>query len=152
AEQLAGDQMAKGRDPRANAELIIAAGLHRCGPVHLTSGNTDADVNRQGVLTEMANGVGAALLGLTMGCARCHDHKFDPISQADYYRLQAYFAAAQPRETDLSTEAERAAHDKAVESIKAQTQPLQKAVAAIDAPYEKRLREAKQSRLEAHYR
>jgi hypothetical protein len=144
--------MAKGRDSRANAELLIAAGLHRCGPVHLTSGNTDADVNRQEVLTEMANGVGSALLGLTMGCARCHDHKFDPISQADYYRLQAYFAAAQPREADLSTEAERAAHDKVAESIKGQIQPLQKAVAAIDAPYEKRLREAKQSRLEAHYR
>jgi hypothetical protein len=151
-EQLAGDQRAKGRDARANAELLIAAGLHRCGPVHLTSGNVDAEVNRQEVLTEMANGIGSAFLGLTVGCARCHDHKFDPFSQADYYRLQAYFAAAQPREVDLATNAERAAHEQAVSAIKGQVQPLEKQIATIDAPYEKRLREAKLARLEAPYR
>jgi hypothetical protein len=152
AEQLAGDQLAKGREPRAVAELLIAAGMHRCGPVHLTSGNVDADVNRQEVLTEMANGVGSAFLGLTMGCARCHDHKFDPVSQADYYRLQAYFAAAQPREIDLATDTERAAHDQAQKNIKDQVKPLRDQVAAIDAPHEKRLREAKTSKLEPKYR
>jgi hypothetical protein len=151
-EQLAGDQIAKGRDPRANAELLVAAGLHRCGPVHLTSGNVDADVNRQEVLTEMANGIGSAFLGLTVGCARCHDHKFDPFSQADYYRLQAYFAAAQPREVDLSTDSDRTGHEKAIATIKEQLRPLEKQVATIDAPYEKRLREAKMARLEAPYR
>src|SRR5262249_46478624 len=49
-EQVAGDQLARGKDVRANAEFLIAAGLHRCGPVHLTSGNTDPEVNRQEVL------------------------------------------------------------------------------------------------------
>ena len=39
----------------------------------------------------MTNIVGAAFLGVTVGCARCHDHKFDPIRQSDYYRLQAFF-------------------------------------------------------------
>jgi hypothetical protein len=151
-DQLAGDELAGGQEPRACAELLIAAGMHRCGPVHLTSGNVDADVNRQEVLTEMANGVGSAFLGLTMGCARCHDHKFDPISQADYYRLQAYFAAAQPREIDLATDAERTAHDRALKSIKDQVKPLRDQVASIDAPYEKRLREAKTAKLEAKYR
>ena len=93
-EQIAGDLLAasqpltpmptrrRGARENAEAELLIAAGLHRCGPVHLTSGNIDPAVARQEVLTEITNGVAAAFLGLTMGCARCHDHKFDPISQA----------------------------------------------------------------------
>ena len=84
------------RSPEA-AEHLIAAGFNRCGPVHQTSGNVDAAVLRQELLTEMTNGVGAAFLGLTVGCARCHDHKFDPIPQADYYRLQAFFAPPSPK-------------------------------------------------------
>ena len=47
---------------------------------------------RQEILNDITDTVGAVFLGLTYGCARCHDHKFDPILQADYYRLQAFFA------------------------------------------------------------
>ena len=47
---------------------------------------------RQEILNDITDTVGAAFLGLTYGCARCHDHKFDPILQKDYYRLQAFFA------------------------------------------------------------
>ena len=49
-------------------------------------------MNRQEVLTEFVSGVGSVFMGLTIGCAKCHNHKFDPILQADYYRLQAIFA------------------------------------------------------------
>src|SRR5947209_1156486 len=45
-------------------------------------------------LTDSADTTGEAFLGLTMGCARCHDHKYDPIRQADYFALQAFFAAS----------------------------------------------------------
>src|SRR5208282_2754236 len=99
-------------DPRMAADLLVATGFNLCGPIHLVSGNTDPEVNRQEVLTEMANGVSAAFLGLTMGCARCHDHKFDPISHADYYRLQSFFAAAQPKDVDIAEPNERAAYNK----------------------------------------
>ncbi len=80
-EQIAGDLLAakatphprplspEGRGENAEADLLIAAGLHRCGPVHLTSGNIDPAVARQEVLTEITNGVATAFLGLTMGCA-----------------------------------------------------------------------------------
>src|SRR5205823_7857957 len=86
-EQLAGDELAPD-----DFEMRIATGFLRAGPQHVVGGNTDEAVNRQEWLTEAVTGVGAALLGLTVHCARCHDHKFDPIPQADYYRLQAVFA------------------------------------------------------------
>ena len=105
-EQLAGDLLARAADtPAREAELLVAAGFNRCGPVHQVGGNVDPPAARQEVLTEMTDGVGAAFLGLTMGCARCHDHKFDPIPQADYYRLQAFFAPPSRSEVDLATAA-----------------------------------------------
>jgi hypothetical protein len=100
----------------------------------------------------MTNGVGTAFLGLTIGCARCHDHKFDPLSQADYYRLQAFFAAAQPKEVDIATPEERAAHDAQLKALKARIQPLETEISELDAPYQKRLREGKKARLDSAYR
>ncbi len=154
-EQLAGDLMNQGADvPRSPeaAEYLIAAGFNRCGPVHQTSGNVDQAVLRQELLTEMTNGVGAAFLGLTIGCARCHDHKFDPIPTADYYRLQAFFSAAQPKEIDLSTPAERDENQRLNEELNAKIAPLRKQAADIEAPVRDRLREAKKAKLEAPYR
>lgn len=98
-EQLAGDELAGVRseaDPRADETLrdqIVAAGFHRLGPVRRNAGNPEIAFSRNEVLTEMTNAVGTVFLGLTVGCARCHDHFFDPFKQKDYYRLQAFLAA-----------------------------------------------------------
>ena len=151
-EQIAGDELAKGRDPRLAAEELIAAGLHRCGPMHMVSGNTDPEVNRQEVLTEMVTGLGSAVLGLTIGCARCHDHKFDPLSQAEYYRLQAFFAATQLKDRDLASPEEQAAHLKAVAVLQAKITPLRARLAALDAPYRAKLGDKKKQMLEPEYR
>ena len=95
AEQLAGDEMAADRpQSQADRELLAAAGFHRLGPVRRNAGNQEVASSRNEVLTERTDIVGTALLGLTVGCARCHDHMFDPIRQVDYYRLQAYFGAS----------------------------------------------------------
>jgi hypothetical protein len=150
-EQLAGDLLVSGPSA-ASADLRIATGFNRCGPVHLVGGNTDPEVNRLEVLTEMTSGVGAAFLGLTVGCARCHDHKFDPLSQADYYRLQSFFAAAQPTDVDIATLDARAAHQQRLTEIDAQLAPLRKQVAALEAPYRARLTEAKRAKLDPIYR
>jgi hypothetical protein len=150
-EQLAGDLLASGAGA-ANADLLIATGFHRCGPVHLVSGNTDPEVNRLEVLTEMTTGVGAAFLGLTVGCARCHDHKFDPFSQADYYRLQSFFAAARPTDPAIATADEQAAYDKRLAEINSRLDPLRKRVAELEAPYRTRLTEAKRAKLDPIYR
>jgi hypothetical protein len=152
AEQIAGDELAKGQDPRAAQERLVATAMHLCGPVQVVGGNSDREINRQEVLTEMVNGVGATFLGLTLGCARCHDHKFDPISQADYYRIQAFFAATVSDEVNVATEAETAAHQRASAALQARMAPLRVQIAAIEAPYRARLTEEKKARLEPKYR
>jgi hypothetical protein len=157
-EQLAGDLLAgalnsDGEAPtKEQAELLIAAGFNRCGAIHLTSGNVDPAETRRELVTEMTTTVGTTFLGLTMHCARCHDHKFDPLSQADYYRLQAFFTGAVPRETDLSTPAQRAEYTQQVKVLDEQIAPLKKQLADLEAPYQKRIVQEKTAKLEAPYR
>ncbi len=104
AEQLAGDEIAPKED-----EAMIAAGFNRLGPLRKNAGNQMVASSRNEQLTEMTNIVGAGLLGVTLGCARCHDHKFDPFRQSDYYRVQAFFAAVQPYDLVRASEAEQQA-------------------------------------------
>ncbi|MFO0798714.1 MAG: DUF1553 domain-containing protein [Gemmataceae bacterium] len=151
-EQLAGDELAAGKDSREAAELWVATGMHRCGPVHMVSGNLDADVLRQEVLTEMVNGVGAAFLGLTLACARCHDHKFDPVSLGDYYRIQAFFGGTRYTDVDLATAEERASRKSKADAIEKEAAPLKKQVADLDAPVRARVAAQKRSALEARYK
>jgi hypothetical protein len=155
-EQLAGDLLAHeavrkgiGSPEQAEASLLVAAGFNRCGPVHLVSGNIDPVIARQEVLTEMVTSVGAAFLGLTVHCARCHDHKFDPIAQSDYYRLQAFFSTAQPKEVDLASPEEKAAQSRLVKEIDGKIAPLKARVNELEAPYRQRLTEAKKAKLDA---
>ncbi|HEY3840159.1 MAG TPA: PSD1 and planctomycete cytochrome C domain-containing protein [Bryobacteraceae bacterium] len=85
-EQIAGDEMQGGN----RSERLVALGFLRMG-------TWEADANfktqlRQDVLNDITTTVGQVFLGFTVGCARCHDHKYDPIPQRDFYRLQAFFA------------------------------------------------------------
>ncbi|MEZ5402358.1 MAG: DUF1549 and DUF1553 domain-containing protein [Bryobacteraceae bacterium] len=105
-EQLAGDEMGAG-----NEELRVASGFQRLGALRKNAGNQEVASSRNEVLTEMTNIVGAAYLGMTIGCARCHDHKFDPIRQKDYYRIQAFFAPTRDADVPLYTADEKQAWD-----------------------------------------
>ena len=70
----------------------------------------DQGLRRQNALNDITETTGLVFLGLTIGCARCHDHKFDPIRQADFYRLQAFFTPARFRDDyPIASAAERAA-------------------------------------------
>ncbi len=151
-EQLAGDLLARGRDARSAADLLVATGFNRCGPIHLVSGNVDPEMTRQEFLTEITSGLGLAVLGLTVGCARCHDHKFDPLPQSDFYRLQAFFAAGQAKEVDIASPEEKAAFDRRTTQLNALMKPLRQQVDALDAPYRARLAEVKKAKLDASYR
>ena len=87
-EQIAGDELY----PRDKAARL-ASGLYTTGPVlqeaGMVAGKLEYDQN-----TDFVDTTGAAFLGLTFACARCHDHKYDPISQKEYFSLQAIFAAS----------------------------------------------------------
>jgi hypothetical protein len=84
-EQIAGDELFPG-DP----EALVAMGFNR----NWTDETNAAGlvIRRQETLDDITNVTGSAFLGMTVACARCHDHKYDPILQKDYYRLQAFFA------------------------------------------------------------
>ena len=97
-EQIAGDEIAAG-----DRECQVASIFHRIGPVRRNAGNPEIALSRNEVLTERTDIIGTAFLGLTIGCARCHNHKLEPISQKDYYRLQAYFAATEEHDISLAT-------------------------------------------------
>jgi len=88
-EQLAGDEL----DPE-DPEMLIATGYLRSGPWEHT-GMSVAAVTRQLFLDDITQSVGVSFLAHSFRCAKCHDHKFDPVPTRDYYRIQAVFAPVQ---------------------------------------------------------
>lgn len=86
-EQVAGDEL----DPH-NPDAVIATGFLRMGPWEHT-GMSVARITRQQFLDDVTNSIGEVFLSHPLKCARCHDHKFDPIPTRDYYRIQATFAS-----------------------------------------------------------
>lgn len=83
--QIAGDEFAPD-----NPDAALGTGFLLAGP-DMPDINLVAE-RRHTVLNEITSSVGAAILGLGVGCAQCHDHKYDPVSQADFYRLRSFFA------------------------------------------------------------
>ena len=88
-EQLAGDELTPYRD-----ENLIATGF--LAAARLSGNEEDKFRQLNDVYVDITNATAGAFLGLTMQCAQCHDHKFDPISQKDYYRLQGFFLSGMP--------------------------------------------------------
>ena len=87
-EQVAGDELWP-----HDRDAVLATGLYCVGPALAESAMVSNQLEYEW-LTDAADTTGAAFLGLTLGCARCHDHKYDPITQKDYYAMQAVFAAS----------------------------------------------------------
>lgn len=94
-EQIAGDELYDNAEPATrNPEHLVAAGYLRMGPWELT-GMEVAKIARQKFLDDVTDSVGQVFLGHTMRCAKCHDHKFDPVPTRDYYSLMSVFATTQ---------------------------------------------------------
>lgn len=81
-------------------EALTATGLYSLGP-QIHESNMDGKKLRSETIADWVDTTGAAFLGLTLGCARCHDHKFDPLSQTDYYAMQAIFAGSKEVEIPI---------------------------------------------------
>ena len=145
--QVAGDEIKAG-----DHEALIATGFSRCGPRELVAGNIIPEVKRQNELTEITGTVGSVFLGLTIGCARCHDHKFDAIPTTDYYRLQSFFAASELVDLPIAGKAEINAFEAAKKAVEQKVAPLRAQLAALEAPYRKRLAEQKHALLTADER
>ena len=142
-EQIAGDEMFPG-----NNEALIATGYLRAGSEHLVSGNIDPAESRQEVLTEIATNVGQAFLGMTINCARCHNHKFDPILQSDFYSLQSIFAGAKGKDIEIATPEEKTAWQTADEAYKKRLAPIADALKALAKPFEQQIVEERKAKLD----
>jgi len=102
-EQIAGDEIAANLklETSNSSELLIATGFLRMGPWELT-GMEVAKIARQRFLDDVTNSVGETFLAHSLQCARCHDHKFDPVPTLDYYSIQAVFATTQLAEREAA--------------------------------------------------
>ena len=116
-EQLAGDLL-----PNATKDQTIATGFHRNTSFN-EEGGTDPEQFRTERTVDRTNTTGAVWLGLTIGCAQCHDHKYDPVSTKEYYQLYAYFNSAEeptlPLGGDLALEKRIAGIEKKLAELRA---------------------------------
>jgi len=144
-EQIAGDELsadwkkAKGTASQEMIDRLAATGFLRATPDQTNSNERALIAERMNIVADEVEVLASSVMGLTMGCARCHNHKYDPIPQRDYYRLSAVLQAAynpyewkspRSREYDLGLESER----KAVEE---QNAPIQEEIKRIQARIDK---------------
>jgi hypothetical protein len=133
-QQLAGDEL----EP-CNPDALVATGFCRLYPDEYNAANLEQ--RRQEILDDVTEVTGLTFLGLTVGCARCHDHKFDPILQTDYFRLQAFFAPLQPRDDVVVADAERRKEYEArLAQWEAETKELRVAMEALIADKREEMR------------
>ncbi|MEM7477405.1 MAG: DUF1549 domain-containing protein, partial [Planctomycetota bacterium] len=128
-EQLAGDEI--GED---NPEHWIATGFLRLGIYEYNQ--RDARGHWNDIMNEMTDVAGDVFLGLSMACARCHDHKFDPIPQVDYFKLRAFFEPISWRDDIVAaTEQEKVEHATNAEEYEEKSREVQTQIDALLEPY-----------------
>ncbi len=125
-EQLAGDEIFP-----ESTEARIATGYLRLGPEN----NLKNEQTRLDELDDLVATTSNGIFALTVGCARCHNHKFDPIPQKDYYKLQAVFWPVKAKEHPLISADEVARHKAEVERVNGLIKPVREALDALVKPY-----------------
>ncbi len=127
-EQLAGDEVDPGSRDAQIATMFLRHWIYEFN-------QRDVETQWQAILNDVTETTSDVLLGMGMGCARCHDHKFDPLLQKDYYRLQAFFAPLFPRDDQaVATLEERMAFNKQQQAWERQTADIRRKLFEIENP------------------
>ncbi len=144
-EQIAGDLL-----PNPSKEQVVATGFHRNTLINM-EGGIDFEQYRAEAVVDRVDTTGATFLGLTLGCARCHDHKYDPISQREFYQLYAFFNSIDELSGEKGEEGRKTAHEPLLEfgtpqayarrdAIRAQIAVLETELADYEIQWEKSLK------------
>ncbi|MCY4585530.1 MAG: PSD1 and planctomycete cytochrome C domain-containing protein [Bryobacterales bacterium] len=158
-EQIAGDELGDYRDQKVTQELIDR--LAATGFLRTASDPTDAPERgfipeRMNIIADEIQVMTSAVMGITVGCARCHDHKYDPIPQRDYYRFSAILQTAydpydwlppKKRQLDLALDSEKRAVKEHNTPLQEKIEQLEKALAREEGPYRKKLLEKRLAEL-----
>jgi hypothetical protein len=134
-EQLAGDELYPN-----DLTARIATGFLR----HYTDETNQPviELRRQELLNDITDTTGSVFMGLTVGCAKCHDHKFDPILQKDYYRLQSFFASVRAQDNTILLQGDKLEEYKQqLAEWEAKTKPIRDEMDALVAPFAKQERD-----------
>jgi hypothetical protein len=137
AEQIAGDEL-----DWVTEDSLIATGFLR-SYAKVGFREKDNPQYRFEYLDDMISTIGRGVLGLTVQCARCHNHKFDPIPQKDYYKMQAALFGYVETDFPLTPKREAEAYQKKVADIEAGIAPLKQQIREIDEPYRLKLAQQK---------
>lgn len=150
-EQLAGDEMVKTLAPASQEDVdrIVATGFLRLGQYDSTGAIFEED--RRGhdqLMADLANTTGSAFLGLTVACANCHDHKYDPISQADHFRLRAFFAGVKFRDDiTIDLPEQRAAIERHNAEVEARQMAIEADISSLLAPAKRKIEKERRAAL-----
>src|SRR4030095_12853797 len=131
-EQLAGDVLEAGTQ-----EGIVATGFLVAGPWdqagYASASQSVKAATREAEMEDMLGTIGQTFLGVTLNCARCHNHKFDPIPQRDYYRIKAVFQGVRHGERSILTNAEQKRRDTEIAQTKAGLLEVENRIAQLEA-------------------
>lgn len=149
-EQLAGDELLEGA-PRDSSEqdALIATGYLRLGPHDNAAGLfNEQDRSRAELMADLTETTGSAFLGLTLACCRCHDHKFDPLLQADHFRLRAFFEGVKfADDLPLDLVADQVAIREHNAALDRQRDEIERLRQTLLAPHRKRIQAERLARL-----
>ena len=132
-EQIAGDELFPG-----DIDAKIALGYLRHWVYEWNI--RDAPGQWRTIMEDVTDTTADVFLGLGLQCAKCHNHKFDPLLQKDYFRLQAFFAPIMPQELTIATEAESHDYEAKRSAWDTATASIREEIATIEAPYREKLK------------
>jgi len=143
-EQLAGDEIYS-----EDSDAVTATGFLRHYPDEYNAVNLEQ--RRQEILNDITDTTGQAFLGITLGCAKCHDHKFDPIAQKDYYRIQAFFAGWKEIDAPVLPPEQRKSFESRLRAWEQKTAEIRRELDEMEKPFRDSFSKKRRGRFPEEY-